>query len=60
VRALPQLSIRQRLQGPDSSEHPAAGRAALAEHPLLASALRALGLPPSTGVLSLPVGWQLS
>jgi protease IV len=60
VRALPQLSLRQRLQQPESSEHPAAGRAALAEHPLLPATLQALGLPPLTGVLSLPVAWQLS
>jgi protease-4 len=60
VKALPHVSIRQRLQGPESSEHPAAGRAALGDHPLLPAALGALGLPPSTGVLSLPVAWQLS
>jgi len=60
VRALPHLSLRQRLQQPESSEHPAAGRAALGDHPLLPAALDALGLPPLTGVLSLPVAWQLS
>jgi protease-4 len=59
VKALPHLSLRQRLQKPESSEHPGAGRAAL-DHPLLATALEALGLPPFTGVLSLPVGWQLA
>jgi protease-4 len=60
VKALPHLSLRQRLQQPESSEHPAAGRAALGDHPLLPAALAALGLPPLTGVLSLPVAWQLS
>jgi protease-4 len=60
VRALPHLSLRQRLQQPESSEHPGAGRAALGDHPLLPAALGALGLPPLTGVLSLPVAWQLS
>ena len=60
VKALPHLSLRQRLQQPESSEHPAAGRAALGEHPLLTEALAALGLPPFIGVLSLPVAWQLS
>jgi protease-4 len=60
VRALPHLGIRQRLQGPDSSDHPAAGRAALGDHPLLPFALQALGLPSPTGVLGLPVAWQLS
>jgi len=60
VRALPHLSLRQRLQQPESSEHPAAGRAALGEHPLLTEALAALGLPPFAGVLSLPFAWQLS
>jgi protease-4 len=60
VKALPHLSLRQRLQKPESSEHPGAGRAALGEHPLLPTALAALGLPPFTGVLSLPVAWQLS
>jgi protease-4 len=60
VEALPHLSLRQRLQRPDSSEHPAAGRAALGEHPLLPAVLGALGLPPFTGVLSVPVAWQLS
>jgi protease-4 len=60
VRALPHVSLRQRLQQPESSEHPAAGRAALGDHPLLPAALDALGLPPLAGVLSLPVAWQLS
>ena len=60
VRALPHLSIRQRLQQPESSEHPAAGRAALGDHPLLPAALGALGLPPSAGVLSMPVSWRLT
>ncbi len=60
VRALPHLNIRQRLQRPESSEHPAAGRAALGDHPLLPGALAALGLPPFAGVLSLPVSWRLS
>jgi len=60
VKAVPHLSLRQRLQRPDSSEHPAAGRAALGDHPLLPTALGALGLPPFTGVLSLPVAWRLA
>ena len=60
VRPLPRLSIRQRLQQPESSEHPGAGRAALGDHPLLPGALGALGLPPFAGVLSLPVSWRLS
>jgi len=60
VKAVPHLSLRQRLQRPDSSEHPAAGRAALGDHPLLPTALGALGLPPFTGVLSLPVAWKLA
>ena len=60
VRPLPRLSIRQRVQQPESSEHPAAGRAALGDHPLLAGALGALGLPPFAGALSLPVSWRLS
>jgi len=60
VKVLPHLSLRQRLQKPESSEHPGAGRAALADHPLLPTVVGALGLPPFTGVLSLPVGWQLA
>lgn len=60
VRALPHLSLRQRLQKPESSEHPGAGRAALGDHSLLPAVLAALGLPSFTGVLSLPVGWQLA
>ncbi len=60
VKALPHLSLRQRLQKPESSEHPGAGRAALGDDSLLPAALAALGLPSFTGVLSLPVGWQLA
>jgi len=60
VRALPRLTIRQRLQQPESSEHPTAGRAMVGDHPLLPAALGALGLPPFAGVLSLPVSWRLS
>lgn len=60
VKPLPHLSLRQRLQKPESSEHPGAGRAALGDHPLLPAALTALGLPPFTGVLALPVAWQLA
>lgn len=60
VKPLPHLSLRQRLKKPESSEHPGAGRAALSDHPLLPTALEALGLPPFTGVLSLPVGWRLA
>ena len=60
VKTLPHLSLRQRLQKPESSEHPGAGRTALGDHPLLPTALAALGLPPFAGVLSLPIAWQLA
>jgi protease-4 len=60
VRTLPQVSLRDRMRPPQSSEHVSAGPGALGDHPLLAGALTALGLPPSAGVLTLPVTWHLS
>jgi protease IV len=60
VRTLPHVGIRERMRPPRSSDHPAAAPVALGEHPLLAEALAALGLPPFAGVLSLPVTWQLA
>ena len=60
VRALPHLSILERVRPAESSEHPAGAHAAPGEHALLAGALTALGLPPFAGVLTLPVTWQLS
>jgi protease-4 len=60
VRALPHVSIVRRLRPPESSEHPAAALAAPGEQPLLAGAVAALGLRPETGVLTMPVRWELS
>lgn len=60
VRALPHVSIVRRLRPPESSEHPAATLAAPGEQPLLTGALAALGLRRETGVLTMPVHWELS
>jgi protease-4 len=60
VRALPHVSLVRRLRPPESSDHPAAAYAAPSEQALLTGALAALGLPPATGVLTMPFGWELS
>lgn len=60
VRTLPHVTLLDKLRPPRSSEQPAAATAALGDHPLLASACAALGLPPFAGVLTLPVSWQLA
>lgn len=62
VRGIPYLGMLDRMRPARSSEHPGAGMVspAIADHPLLGTALTALGLPPFAGVLSLPVAWQLS
>jgi len=60
VRDLPHAGVLTRMRPPRSSEQPVAATVALGDHPLLAAALTALGLPPHAGVLTLPVMWQLS
>ena len=60
VRALPRVSVLQRIRPPESSEHPASAQVVPFEQPLLAGALAALGLPPLAGALTMPVGWELS
>ena len=59
VRVLPQAGLVRRLRGPESSEQAAAAHAA-GQRPLLDGALAALGLPPTAGVLTMPVTWELS
>ena len=60
VRALPHVSLVQRVRPAESSEHGGGAYAVPGEHGLLAGALAALGLPQVAGVLTLPVGWELS
>ena len=60
VRTLPHMTLLSRMRPPRSSEQPTAASVALGDHPLLAGAFAALGLPPFAGVLTLPVSWQLS
>jgi protease-4 len=59
VRVLPQVGLVRRLRGPESSEQAAAAHPA-GQQPLLDVALAALGLPPATGILTMPVTWELS
>ena len=59
VRVLPQAGLVRRLRGPESSEHAAAAHTA-GQQPLLDGALAALGLPLASGVLTMPVTWELS
>lgn len=60
VRAFPEVGMLDRMRPAPSSEHPVAASTATADHPLLGIALSGLGMPASTGVLTLPVTWQLS
>jgi protease-4 len=60
VRTLPRVGMLDRIRPPRSSEQPAAASVALGDLPLPAGVLAALGLPPSAGVLTMPVTWQLS
>ncbi len=60
VRTLPHVTLLTRMRPPQSSEQPTAASTSVGDHPLLAQALAALGLPPFAGVLTLPVSWQLA
>ena len=60
VRTLPHVGVLDRMRPPRSSEQPAGASAAFGDQPLLTGALEALGLPAFTGILTLPVVWQLT
>lgn len=60
VRTLPHVGLVDRMRPPRSSDHTAGASAALGDDLLRAGALAAFGLPPSVGVLTLPVLWQLT
>jgi protease-4 len=60
VRTLPRVSVLGRMRPPRSSEQPGAASVTLGDLPLPEGVLAALGLPPTAGVLTLPVAWQLS